>query len=102
MKTLTRDQKEELLLDYLCYDQIGEYAFGKDGQGNTTTIQWIGSREEWQIIDCYNGETNIAYESGGCEKAVACLEDEVLDSIIDDLNLELDEEDEEEDDEETA
>jgi hypothetical protein len=79
---LTREQKEKIILDYLCYGQIGEYVRGEDSNDNSTEIQWIPSRCEWQIIDIYHGETHIAYESGGCESAVAVLDDEILDDMI--------------------
>ena len=88
MTTLTREQKEKIILDYLCYDQIGEYAQGIDSKDNSTTIQWIESRREWQIIDCIDGKTCIYYPSGGCESAVECLEDEILDSMIANLYTE--------------
>jgi len=79
---LSRDQKERIVLDYLCYDQISENAYGCDSNDNSTEIQWIESRCEWQIIDIIDGKTYIDYESGGCEGAVSCLEDEVLDDMI--------------------
>lgn len=82
---LTRKQKEQVVLDYLCYAQIGEYAYGEDDDGNSTEIQWIDSRCEWQVIDTYNGEAVIDYESGGCEKAVAGLDDAILDDMIDNM-----------------
>jgi hypothetical protein len=85
MITLTREQKEQVILDYLCYDQIGEYAYGKDSNHNSTEIQWLESRCEWQIVDVIDGKTHIDYESGGCEKAVGSLEDEVLDDMIDNI-----------------
>lgn len=85
MTTLTREQKEKIILDYLCYDQIGEYAQGIDSKDNSTTIQWIGCRGEWQIIDNYNDVIEISYESGGCERAVAGLDDEILDDMIGNL-----------------
>ena len=83
--TLTREQKEKIVLDYLCYDQIGDYAYGRDSNDNSTEIQWLESRVEWQIIDIIDGKTIIDYESGGCEKAVAMLEDEILDDMIDNM-----------------
>lgn len=79
---LTREQKEKVILDYLCYAQIGEYAYGSDENDNSTEIQWIENRCEWQIIDTYNGTVEIDYESGGCEKAVAGLDDDILDDMI--------------------
>lgn len=80
--TLTREQRQKIILDYLCYNQAGQWARGEDSLGNSTEIQWIGGREEWQIIKRYNGQTDIDYEWGGCEKAVGNLEDEVLDDMI--------------------
>lgn len=86
--TLTREQKEKIVLNYLCYNQIGEYAYGSDSNDNSTEIQWLESRCEWQIIDIIDGKTIIDYESGGCEKAVAMLEDEILDDMISNMYCE--------------
>jgi hypothetical protein len=80
--TLTREQKEQLILDYLCESQIGDSVFGKDEAGNSTEIQWLESRSEWQIIDIQNGETEISYESGDCSSAVGWLNDDILDNMI--------------------
>jgi hypothetical protein len=85
MITLTREQKEQVILDYLCNNQIGEYAYGEDSKDNSTEIQWVESRCEWQIVDVIDGKTHIDYESGGCEKAVSSLDDEILDSMIEDI-----------------
>ena len=85
MITLTREQKEQVILDYLCNYQHGEYAYGEDSNDNSTEIQWVESRLEWQIIDVIDGETHIDYESGDCSKAVAMLEDEILDDMIDNI-----------------
>ena len=85
MITLTREQKEQVILDYLCNNQIGEYAYGEDSNDNSTEIQWVESRCEWQIVDVIDGKTHINYESGGCEKAVSSLEDEVIDDMIDNI-----------------
>jgi hypothetical protein len=79
---LTRQQKEKIILDYLCESQIGDRVFGKDEAGNSTEIQWLESRCEWQIIDIQNGETDISYESGDCSTAVAWLNDGVLDDMF--------------------
>ena len=85
MITLTREQKEKVILDYLCESQIGEYAYGEDSNDNSTEIQWIESRCEWQIVDVVDGKTHIDYEYGDCSKAVAVLEDEILDDMIDNI-----------------
>jgi hypothetical protein len=81
---LTRQQQEKVILDYLCESQIGDRVYGEDEAGNSTEIQWLESRSEWQIIDIQNGETEISYESGDCSTAVAWLNDGVLASMIED------------------
>jgi hypothetical protein len=81
---LTREQKEQVVLDYLCYGQVGEYVYGED-ECNSTEIQWSSSREEWQIITNENGKTYIDYESGECTRAVAELSDAILDNMIGEL-----------------
>jgi hypothetical protein len=81
---LSREQKEKVILDYLCYGQVGEYVYGED-EDNSTEIQWSSSREEWQIITNENGYTCIDYESGECTHAVAELSDAILDDMIDNL-----------------
>jgi len=79
---LTRQQQEKVILDYLCESQIGDRVYGEDEAGNSTEIQWLESRSEWQIIDIQNGETDISYETGDCSTAVAWLNDGVLASMI--------------------
>ena len=81
---LTREQKEQVILDYLCYGQVGEYVYGED-ENNSTEIQWSSSREEWQIIVNENGNTFIDYESGECTHAVAELKDAILDAMTNNL-----------------
>jgi hypothetical protein len=82
---LTREQKEKVILDYLCYDQIGERVYGEDSNDNSTEIQWVPVQEAWQIIKTYDGIINIEYESNGCERAIDRLDDEILDYMIEDL-----------------
>lgn len=90
MTTITREQQEQLVLDYLCYNQMGEHALGQDSAGCSVEIQWVECRCAWQIIETdAEGNISIDYESGGCEHAVGGLSDEILADMIEELGLEL-------------
>lgn len=84
---ITRQQQEAAILDALCYDQIYEYAYGEDEAGNSTEIRWVG--EEWQIIECLQGETAITYEKFGFETAIKHIPDGVLADMFERLELEI-------------
>jgi hypothetical protein len=53
----------EALYDYLCDSQRGEHAYGEDSKGNSMEIMWSSSHEEFQIINRYNGKTDITYDT---------------------------------------
>jgi len=91
--TYTRSQKEKLILDYLCHDQIGDSIFGETAN-TSVDITWIPSQDCWQITSHTYLETHstseVDYETGVCERAVGYLDDAILDSMIENANLEFD------------
>jgi len=94
------DTARKLLLDYLCYDQVGEHAYGEDGKGNYTEITWRDNDGDgyWWIEESFNGKIYKDDEWGGCEKAVDNLSDDIAFDMCERLGLEpdYDEDDEEE------
>jgi hypothetical protein len=87
------DTARKLLLDYLCYDQMGEDAYGEDDAGNSVKINWIDRTDGgyWSIKQYSNGQLAFAEdEYGGCEKAVGNLDDDILFDMCERLGLEPD------------
>ena len=78
---LTREQKEELIQDYLCNDQVSDYLHGET-ESKGIEIRWVNQDEVFQVIEQAAGETNITYESGGLEHTTARMSDELLDDVI--------------------
>ena len=59
---ITTKYMSEALYNYLCESQIGEHAYGEDAQGNSVEITWSSAHEEFQIINRYDGKTDIYYD----------------------------------------
>ena len=86
------DTARKLLLDYLCYDQIGEHAYGEDDDGNSVEITWRDNNGDgyWWIEEHFNGQVLKDDEWGGCEKAVGSLSDVIAFDMCNRLGLEPD------------
>ena len=90
------DTARKLLLDYLCYDQVGEHAYGEDDDGNSVEITWRDNNGDgyWWIEEHFNGQVLKDDEWGGCEKAVGNLSDVIAFDMCNRLGLEPDYEEE--------
>jgi hypothetical protein len=93
------DTAKKLLLDYLCYDQVGEHAYGEDGTGNYAEITWRDNDGDgyWWIEESVNGKIYKDDEWGGCEKAIGNLSDDIAFDMCKRLGLEPDYDEDDED-----
>lgn len=56
------EQMSRALYDYLCNHQLGDHAYGEDVNGNSVEITWSAAHQEWQVINRYDGQTDIYYD----------------------------------------
>lgn len=100
---ISNKQMSKALYDYLCDGQVGEHAYGEDAEGNSVEIMWSQAHEEFQIINRYDGKTDIYYDHF-CENYWEDEDTILLRDMCERLGLidEIIERLEEEDDEDTA
>jgi len=85
----TREEKEKVILDYLCFDQIGTHIYGKHND-DWAEVNWLEGQQAWQVLVFDQGVLELHYN---IEKNIDVISDEIIDDMFSGIS---DEEEEEE------